>query len=229
MFLGEIMKYSISTMPILQRFNGNTYCALCDIKKTTDDQLVDQFLDEAVMEDHIRAKVNKLGFCEKHFDKLFEGQSKLGLALQYHTRLATISKKVAPIDNAKKAKKQAEELKQATSTCIICEMLEDHMSRYEETVCKMYSAEESFRNLLPKEKGICLNHYVNLLDQCAKAGKYADSLVKTLNDIQRKDINILSDEIRAFCDRFDYRNAGKPLGEEKFALAKTRIKFYGRK
>ncbi len=223
------MKYSISTMPILQRFNGNSFCALCDIKKTTDDQLVNQFLDEAVMEDHIRAKVNKLGFCEKHFDKLYEGKSKLGLALQFHTRLNAISKKVAPIDNLKKAKKQAEELRQATSTCIICQMLDDHMARYEETVCKMFLAEDSFRKLLPKEKGFCITHYANLLDQSAKAGKYADILVKTLNEVQRKDINVLSDEIRAFCDRFDYRNAGKTLGEEKYALPKTRIKFYGRK
>lgn len=223
------MKYSISTLPILQRFNGTAFCALCDIKKTTDDQLVDQFLDEAVMEDHIRDKVNKLGFCEKHFDKLYEGQSKLGLALQFHTRLANIYKKVSPIDNIKKAKKQAEELKQASSTCIICDILNDHMSRYEETVCKMFLAEDKFRDILQKEKGMCLNHYANLLEQAPKAGKYADFLVKTLNQIQRKDINILSDELRAFCDRFDYRNSGKALGEEKYALPKTRLKFYGRK
>ncbi len=223
------MKYSISTLPILQRFNGNSFCALCDIRKTTEDQLVNQFLDEAVMEDDIRARVNKLGFCEKHFDKLYEGQSKLGLALQYHTRLNTIAKKITPIDNIKQAKKQAEQIRQATSTCIICEMLDDHMSRYEDTVCKMFLAEESFRRLIPKEKSICLSHYASLLEQSAKAGKYADLLVKSLNEVQRKDIGLLSDEIRAFCDRFDYRNAGKALGEEKYALQKTRIKFYGRK
>jgi len=223
------MKYSISTIPIYDRFNSTSLCALCDIEYTTNKQLIDQFLDEAVMEDHVRAKVNKLGFCKYHYDKLYEGQSKLGLALQSSTRLTTIFNAIKPIDNLKQAKKQVEELEKLTCNCTICEILDDHMARYEETVAKMFLAEEDFRNILPKEKSICLPHYINLLKQSAKAGKYADQFIKTINEITRNSTNILSSEIRKFCTMFDYRNKGKPMGEERLSLQKNRIKLYGKK
>jgi len=223
------MKYTISTMPIYQKFDGKSYCALCDIEINTSNQLVNQFLDESVMEDHVRAKVNKLGFCKYHFDKLYEGQSKLGLALQSHTRINTIIKAIKPIENVKQAKKQAEELTKLTCSCVICEILDDHMNRYEDTLVKMYATEEKFRELLPKEKSICLHHYINLLNQSAKAGKYAEEFIKCINKVQVNDLSILSNEIRLFCDRFDYRNSGKTLGEERLALPKTRLKLYGKK
>ena len=223
------MKYSIGTNLIHSEFNGKSYCALCQIKSIIDERVTEQFLEEAVMEDHVRARVNKLGFCEKHFDKLYEGRSKLGLALQCHTRLKTFTDAIQPTTNEKKAKKQAENIRKLSSTCIICETVNEHMDRYYQTIAKMFLAEEDFRNVFTNEESICLNHFSNLLENCSYAGKYSEQFLKSLYDIEIKSNSILSDEIRAFCDRFDYRNAQKPLGEEKNALPKTRIKMYGKK
>lgn len=223
------MRYSISTLPIYDKFKGTSLCALCEIEQTTNKQLIEQFLDEGVMEDNIRAKVNKVGFCKYHYDKLYEGQSKLGLALQSHTRLNYIIKSIKPIENVKQAKKQVEELENLTCSCVICEILDDHMQRYEETVAKMFLAEEEFRKILPNEQSICIPHYINLLKQSAKAGKYAEHFISHINKILVDSSNKLSSDIRKFCDMFDYRNKGTPMGEERLSLQKNRIKLYGRK
>lgn len=223
------MKYSIGTNLIHSEFNGKSCCALCEIKKIIDERVTEQFLEEAVMEDHVRSKVNKLGFCEKHFDKLYEGRSKLGLALQCHTRLKTFTDAIIATTNVKKAKKISEKIKALSSTCIICETVNEHMERYKQTIVKMFSCEEDFRKKFAEEKSICLNHFADFIDNSPFAGKYAEDFLKTLFTIEIKSNSVLSDEIRAFCDRFDYRNAQKPLGEEKNALPKTRIKMYGKK
>lgn len=223
------MKYAIGTTLIVQEFNGKSYCPICQIKKIVDDRLVGQFLDEAVMEDHVRGTVNKLGFCEKHFDKLYLGDSKLGLALQCHTRLEAMLEKIGTIKSAKQAKKQAEIIMGLSKTCVICDLVEDHMSRYVDTIAKMYGLEDDFRQVFDNEKSFCFNHFADLLCSCTKAGKYADALVVSLNKKNESDGILLSEEIRAFCDRFDYRKSQKPMGEEKNALPKTRIKMYGKK
>ncbi len=222
------MKYSVSNVEIYARFKGESYCALCDVKQSVNKGLIQSYLNEAVMEDHVRAKVNKLGFCKYHFDKLYEGESKLSLALQIHTRLNTLIKTMGEIDNVKQAKKQIEEIEKATCSCIICETVDSQMVRYEETIACMFSQEEEFRTILENEKSICIPHYVNLLKQCSKAGKYADAYVKALNNLQRKSSNLLSCDLSKFCSMFDYRNKGKQMGEEKLCLPKSRIKLYGR-
>jgi hypothetical protein len=43
---------------------------MCKIKQIVERDLADQYLSEAVMEDAERAKVNKLGFCQSHYDLL---------------------------------------------------------------------------------------------------------------------------------------------------------------
>ena len=220
------MKYSIGTMLILQKFDGKSHCPFCEIQKTVNDRLTDTFSEEAVMEDSVRAQVNKKGFCAKHYDDIYE-KSKLGIALQIHTRLNEISALIGKSHNAKQAKKQAEKLTNALSTCVICEQLNDHMDRYVETVVKMFGAEKNFKDVFEKEN-FCLPHYAKMLEKANCASDPSDFL-NSLNDKMIKDTDFLSKEIRAFCDNFDYRNIGKTPGDEKYALINTRRKLYGKK
>lgn len=223
------MRYSISTIPIYEKFGKKSLCALCDLQFETNLNMVEQFLNDAVMEDDIRKLVNEKGFCKEHFDKLYAGQNKLGLALQSHTRMVYVNKHLKEISNVKQAKKQVEELTKITCSCIICELVNAHMKSYVETIPKMFLNEEEFRDILAKETAICLNHYIDLLNKADKAGKYADMFVKTINGVQKRNIDILSTEIRTFCNMYDHRNKGKPMGEEKYSLQKTRVKMYGKK
>ena len=62
------------------------------IKKVVEEQLVHEFLNDAVMEDRTRIEVGKLGFCEKHFDMLLSRPNKLSVALQLETRVKVLQK-----------------------------------------------------------------------------------------------------------------------------------------
>ena len=86
------MHYHIGRMLIDENFKKSDLCPMCLIKLKVESRLAEQYLGEGVMEDDTRKEVNKLGFCLRHFDMLYKMQSKLGLALQTSTRLATIKK-----------------------------------------------------------------------------------------------------------------------------------------
>ena len=74
------MGYHIGTALILQEFKDGCECPLCKIEKIVNENILFQFLNDAVMEDDTRARVNKLGFCAEHFDMLFARQNKLSVA-----------------------------------------------------------------------------------------------------------------------------------------------------
>ena len=97
------MAYHIDTGLIKEKFKIDCECPLCEIQAVNEEQFLHEFLNDAVMEDGMRAKVNKFGFCSKHYDMLIARQNKLSVALQVSTRLSTIRKTVCPIDNVKSA------------------------------------------------------------------------------------------------------------------------------
>ena len=74
------MGYHIDTGLIKDKFKVDCECPLCEIKSVVEEQLLHEFLNDAVMEEKIRLQVGKLGFCEKHFDMLFSRPNKLSVA-----------------------------------------------------------------------------------------------------------------------------------------------------
>ncbi len=73
------MNYHIDTGLIIQKFNTDCECPICAIRKVAEEQFLHEFLNDSVMVPETRAKVNKLGFCAHHFDKLFARQNKLNI------------------------------------------------------------------------------------------------------------------------------------------------------
>ena len=180
------------------------------------------------MEDDTRARVNKLGFCAEHFDMLFARQNKLSVALQAITRTNTLKKEIGAKD-AKGAKKAAAALKKLTSTCIVCDIVNDHMVRYAKTVAQLYAKESAFREQLNSTKGFCMKHYSSLLEHSDCAGLKAKAYLADLCKLQETNLSRMVDELQWFCDKHDYRNREKPLGSSADALPRIRIKLYGEK
>lgn len=223
------MYYHIGTMLIDENFDENYECPICRIKKTVDARLTEQYLGEGVMEDHTRAEVNKLGFCSRHYDLLYSMPSKLGLALQASTRLKTLVQEIKPVKNDKQAKNQAETLTEKTSACVICKYLDEHMVRYYKTVAEVYSDSSSFRERFSRCRGFCLEHYAELLRFSSYAGSEKSNYRDSLYAVEKRRVDELQNNLLKFCDRHDYRNANKPLGEEKYALKDCEETFYGSK
>lgn len=223
------MRYHIDTGLIIQKFKEESECPLCAIQQIVEDQFLHEFLNDAVMEDSTRDKVNKYGFCKEHFDKLFFRPNKLSVALQIQTRTDYINKILSPIKNYKGAKKQSKELELVSSSCIICSYTEKSMEKYYKTIAELFSREPEFIKLFATSKGFCLEHYLKLLKYSSYAGGLKNDYVETLFNIEKRNFERLKKDIDAFCVKHDYRNANLPLGSAENALPKMREKLYGKK
>lgn len=223
------MRYHIDTGLIIEKFKENSECPLCAIKKIVEEQFLHEFLNDAVMEDSTRKKVNEKGFCADHFDMLFSRQNKLSVALQIQTRTNTLKKILKPVKSKGDAKKTAKSLKQALSTCIICELTAESMKKYYITVAELFLHEKEFTKLLLNSKGFCLEHYAELLEYSSHAGPLNKQYLQILSDVQNKNFDRLKDDIDRFCSKHDYRNADMPLGSAENALPNMRVKLYGEK
>ena len=223
------MRYHIDTGLIIQKFKEGGECPLCAIQSIVEEQFLHEFLNDAVMEDSTREKVNKYGFCLEHFDKLFYRPNKLSVALQIQTRTDYIDKALTPIKNAKEAKKQAEKIDTLSSTCIICTYTKESMEKYYKTIAELFSREPEFIKLFVCSKGFCLEHYSNLLKYCSYAGGLKNDYAEALYNLQKKNFSRIKEEINIFCNKHDYRNANMPLGSAQTALPRMREKLYGKK
>ena len=223
------MNYHIDTGLIKEKFAENSECPLCEIQKVAEKQFLHEFLNDAVMADDCRIEVSKKGFCHEHFEKLFLGQNKLSVALQMETRVNKIDNLFLPVSNPSKAKKRAKEIENSLSSCIICDLLGESMTKYYKTVAQLFAREKDFLKLLYNTKGFCMHHYAELLRYSSEAGFMAKDYLKVLADVQKRNIDRLKEELHGFCAKHDYRNATAPLGNAETALPRIGEKFYGKK
>lgn len=222
------MGYHIDTGLIYEKFEENSECPLCEIKKVVEEQFLHEFLNDAVMEDNTRIKVGKQGFCERHFDMLFARPNKLSVALQIATRLDCTKELYSPIKNGK-AKKMADAIDKSLSTCAICDYVQESMVKYYKTIAQMFIREPDFYKKLISCKGFCMHHYAELLRYSGSAGFGAKDYVSLISETQSRNVERLKKELKEFCDKHDYRNALKPLGSAETALPRVRNKLYGDK
>ncbi len=224
------MSYHIDTGLIKDKFKVDCECPLCEIKKIIEEQLLYEFLNDAVMEDNTRIQVSKLGFCAEHFDMLFSRQNKLSVALQIRSRIDKLMDTLSEIKSTSAAKKQAQFIYDSAKTCVICDYLEESMVKYYKTIAQMYQKEESFRTTLKNTKGFCQTHYAKLLEYSSHAGFKTKDYISALSTVQIDNMCRIAIELQNFCDAHDYRNVGKPMSKDtETALPRTRIKMFGKK
>ena len=222
------MKYHIDTGLIIQKFQEDHECPLCAIQSIVEDQFLHEYLNDAVMEDSSRKTVNELGFCERHFLKLFERPNKLSVALQTQTRTDYILKNLSTVNNERSAKKQTKKIEALLSTCTVCSLTEKSMVRYYKTIAQMFVKEKEFMKMLMTSKGFCLKHYSKLLKYVSYAGFAKNEYASVLYNLEIKNIKRIKEDVSLYCDKHDYRNANKPLGSATTALPRMKEKLYGK-
>ena len=223
------MSYHISTGLINEKFKESCECPLCAIKKKVEENLLYEFLNDAVMEETTRLKVNAKGFCDKHFDMLYKRQNKLSLALQIGTRTDEIMPLLKSPNSVKAAKKLSEKIAAASKSCIICELIDESMEKYYKTIAQMFAKEKDFAEKLKNTKGFCLFHYAKLLEYAGCAGLKSKEYIRLLAETEKEKFTALKKDLKTFCDKHDYRNAYMPLGDAETALPRMRVKLYGEK
>ena len=222
------MRDDICTIPVSEIFEENDGCPICRMYETVEKRIVDYIMGDAMMEPDVRIETNKVGFCERHYDKMISHRGRLQLSLMLQTHIDEINKGIFSRklfnSNAKKGEKAAK----ISETCFICNKIEFGVSRMIETIYRTYENERDFRDLFNGQPQFCLPHYERLISGLEKrsvrryGGEFADNLTRITGEYTKK----LYEDISEYCKVYDYRSAGdKTLTDDQKYSVENAIAF----
>ncbi len=224
------MDEKIYTIPVNEAFDEKVGCPFCRLRRKLDADELDLILGASMMDPDIRIKTNKLGFCGKHYNKMFNMKNRLGLGLMLESHLDEIHDKTTiwknsliGKDNTKKASENMRELKK---TCYICSRTEEKFFKMLFCTIILWSGESEFKEKLVSQPYFCMEHAEELLETArVKLDKKSfASFAKALSSVQNAYMTSLKDDVSWFCKKFDYRYDNEPWGNAKDSVERA-IKF----
>lgn len=191
------MKEQIYTIPVTEAFSVECECPLCVLHRKLEDENIEYVLGPSLMEPDGRIETNEKGFCQRHFEQLYnKQQNKLGLGLIIDTHMQEQNKNLTKafeeaktlldkdsnlsslqnLTNRFKSKKDAKTgtdiliaaIEQLEHKCAICDKLERTMDRYIDVILYLYFEEQDFAKTFDSKKGFCLYHFKDLLEGARK-------------------------------------------------------------
>ncbi len=235
------MKEQIYTIPVNEIYDKKCACPLCELEERIERESVEYALGAAMMEPDFRVESNELGYCNRHYAKMFEKPNKLSLALVLDTHLIEVRKK---LDKYKKSvnslKSQKPGLFKKSSAydisnsiydftdklshdCMICKKVNFTMERYIDVIMYMYFTKPEFKKKFDNSDGFCMEHFkavCKMIPKCL-SDKQAQEFIPVLFDRQVKKLDILQGDIHKFTLKFDYRNKDMPWGNAQDAPIRT--------
>lgn len=247
------MQYHIDTIPVWDAMKQGAECPLCVLRRKLEADCVQRFLGASVMEPDTRVRVNAKGFCVRHQERLFAEKNRLGLALLMEShadealrvtdaallaaRKAAGGASQTPFlkrlfrrkDTQAAFEASAKTIGDFSESCILCDTLSEHMTRYAQTFLYLYKTDESFRDAFAASKGVCLKDASLLLALAPRALNAAKlvTFTDTLATLEHESLSRIRADVTRFTKAFDYRNAGQPLGESRDAVERVVNKLQG--
>ena len=201
------MRDDICTIPVSEVFEENYGCPICRMRDTVEQRIISYILGDAMMEPDVRIETNRVGFCEKHYDKMLNYRARLQLSLILQTHIDEITKNVFSKGLFTTPAKRGEKAAKVSDTCFICDKIEYGVSRMIETVYRCYENERDFRELFNNQTMFCLPHYERLISGADKkkmhrySKEFADNLTRITGDYAKN----LHENISKYCAIYDYR------------------------
>ena len=221
------MEEKIYTIPVNEAFDESDGCPFCRLKKKLEDTERELIMGASMMEPDIRIKTNKLGFCKKHFSKMFEMNNRLSLALMLESHLDEVMNKtiiwkdsIIGKDNTKKA---SENMQAVKDSCYICEKTEEKFEKMMLCSIILWQNGNEFKEKMSKQPYFCLEHASLFLEYArVKLDKKSFAVfAKQLSDVQSAYISSLKDDVSWFCKKFDYRYDNEPWGNSKDSVERA--------
>ena len=228
------MKEHIHTIPVIEALRDPGLCAFCAMMKKLEENAVRFIMGPAYMEDDVRMKTNKTGFCKKHMEAMHKEQNRLGLALMLHTHVQELNKNVKSMaDYVKKPtifgsssdsyiQRLCEHLAATYEDCYICQNIENIFDRYVDTFFSLWIKGGSEAQLIQSQKGYCLHHFTAILKYASKLG--AKKRKKFMNEILpawQNHIQELETDLEWFTQKFDHSNKDEPWKNSRDALPRA--------
>ncbi len=224
------MAEKLYTIPVNDAFDEKSECPVCSMRRKLTEDALNFTLGPSYMEDDVRMVTDRVGFCKEHVTEMYKRGNRLGLALMLKTHA---DKVIADMEGKQKRgfvkgglfskKKEAPDeayLNKVTSTCFVCDKINDTFKRYVETTVILYSQDEDFRKKVASCKGFCNEHYSLLLSEARKkmTGKYREDFISDIDKAYLNGMKRVRDDLSWFIDKFDYRYANEPWKESKDSL-----------
>lgn len=219
------MRDDICTIPVSEVFETDDGCPICRMRAIIEKRIIDYIMGDAMMEPDVRIATNKVGFCEKHYDKMMANRGRLQLTLMLQTHIDELNNRVFKKKLLTSDGKRGEEAKKILDSCFICSKIEFGMSRMIDTIYRCYENEREFRSLFDSQSMFCLPHYERLIGGCNKHNmkRYGGDFIKSLTRITGQYSAKLYNNLSEFAASFDYRSSKTDLSglECKLAVEKT--------
>ena len=93
------MKEQLYTTPLTDAFQAGDECPFCFVQRSLEQHSIDFVLGSGAsyMEDDVRAETDKMGFCARHYEKMFIYGNKLGNSLILETHIKKQSLPCFPV------------------------------------------------------------------------------------------------------------------------------------
>lgn len=248
------MRYHIDTIPVWDAMKLEGECLMCALERKTELGEAERYLGASVMEPDVRIKVNSRGFCRNHHAMLFTMSNRLGHALMLESHMIEIREKLAAVSDklnksaaqlkdagigdklSGKTKgasaeivKQAREIGDMASSCLMCETIQENMDRYMHTFFHLYQNDGDFRTRFEQSKGLCLPHLGRLLETAAEelSAKDLGRFTETLTRLEKENMDRIQEDISWFIKKFDYRYENDSWKNSKDAVERTVNKVRG--
>lgn len=210
------MRDDICTIPISEIFEENDGCPICRMYERAEKRIVEYILGDAMMEPDVRIATNKVGFCEKHYDKMLSTRGRLQLSLMLQTHIDEINKGIFNKNLFSSATKKGEKAGKISETCFICDKIEFGISRMIDTIYRTYETQRDFREMFNSQPQFCLPHFERLMADYdkRKMKRYGSEFVSNLTRITGDYSKKLYEDVSEYCKVYDYRSAGEKIQSE---------------
>jgi hypothetical protein len=184
---------------------------------------LDLILGASMMEPDIRKKTNELGFCGKHYRRMFTMKNRLGMALTLESHIDELVSDLKSGGILAMTNKPQKRIAELESSCYVCRKIEFNFRHMIETVVYLWDKDEEFVKKLKAQPYFCLPHYRALLE-CADTRlqkKKSAAFAKDCSEIVNKYLAELKDDISWFCKKFDYRYGDEPWYNSKDSVERA--------
>lgn len=246
------MKEQLYTIPLMDAYRANDECPFCYIERDVEQNAIEFVLgpQASYMQDHVRAETDEIGFCRKHYEKLYAYGETLGNALILDTRLqlllremkkemknysslakiGMIDKLRKDVDSAKASNNVSRWIREKEASCYICNHIKRNYERYIATFFYLYKkGDEEFIQLVRNGKGLCLHHLADILD--AASIYLSDKEQQSLRDIlfpqMEANIERVLEDIDWLEKKFDYRYKDEEWKNSRDAVQRAMQKITG--
>lgn len=224
------MKEQLYTIPVNDEFDKDCECPVCGMYHSLQAAAIDFTMGPSYMEDDIRMETDKMGFCDKHVQMLYQHQNRLGLALILLTHTDKVLKNAEKLAKSGRAagglfrKKELSGVKgymdELDDSCYICQRVSRVFERYLATIFHLYETDEDFRKKFAACKGFCNRHYALLYEMAPDklSTKASEEFLAVLNRVYLENLKRVRDDLEWFTDKFDYRHVNDPWKNSRDAL-----------